>query len=89
MATLFLKHRVRDYDEWRKVYDKYGAFQKENGITSAVVYRGEDDPDDVTVVHEFASLEAARAFAGNADLKAAMGAAGIVGEPLFWITART
>jgi hypothetical protein len=89
MATLFLKHRVHDYGEWRKVYDKYGAFQKDHGITSATVYRGEDEPDDVTVVHEFASLEAARAFAGNADLKAAMGAAGVVGEPLFWIAGKT
>jgi hypothetical protein len=89
MATLFLKHKVRDYGEWRKVYDKYGAFQREHGITSAVVYRGEDDPNDVTVVHEFVSLDAARAFVGNADLKAAMAAAGVVGEPLFWIAART
>ena len=89
MTTVFLKHRVRDYGEWRKVYDKYGGFQKEQGITSAVVYRGEDEPDDVTVVHEFASLEAARAFVGNADLKAAMGAAGVIGDPLFWIATRT
>ena len=89
MTTLFLKHRVRDYGEWRKVYDKYADFQKESGITSAIVYRNEDDPDDVTVVHEFASLEAARAFVGNADLKAAMGSAGVVGEPLFWIATGT
>lgn len=89
MATLFLRHRVRDYHEWRSVYDRYGAFQKEHGITSATVYRGEDEPNDVTVMHEFATLEAARAFAGNSDLKSAMATAGVVGEPLFWITAKT
>ena len=63
--------------------------RRSSGITSATVYRGEDQPNEVTVVHEFASLEAARAFVGNADLKAAMAAAGVVGEPLFWIAGRT
>ena len=89
MATLFLKHRVRDYGEWRKVYDTYGDFQKESGDHSATVYQGAGDPNEVTVVHEFTSLEAARAFVRAPALKAAMEAAGAVGEPLFWIAAST
>ena len=89
MATLFLKHHVRDYGAWRKVYDTYGDFQKKSGITAATVYQGADDPNEVTVVHEFAALEAARAFIGDAGLKAAMAEAGAVGEPMFWIAAAT
>jgi hypothetical protein len=85
MTTMFLRHKVADYGAWRKEYDKHGDFQKANGILSATVYRGEDDPNDVTVSHEFGSAAEARAFIANTDLKAAMKAAGVVGEATFWI----
>lgn len=89
MTTMFLRHKVGDYDAWRKEYSKYGDFQKASGIRSATVYRGEDDPNDVTVSHEFASVDAARAFIANNDLKAAMKSAGVVGEATFWIASGT
>jgi hypothetical protein len=53
------------------------------------VYRSADDPNDVTVTHEFASIEAAKAFAGREDLKAAMQRAGVVGAPTIWFTNKT
>jgi quinol monooxygenase YgiN len=86
MATMFLRHKVADYKAWRKEYDKHPDFQKASGITVATVYQADDDPNDVTVVHEFTSMAAARAFVKNPDLAAAMKAAGVVGTPTFWCT---
>ena len=40
-------------------------------MTAEAVYQAVDDPNDVTVTHEFATLEAAQAFAGSAELRAA------------------
>jgi hypothetical protein len=40
-----------------------------------------DDPNDVTVVNEFASLEQAKAFAADPSLKEAMDRAGVMSEP--------
>jgi hypothetical protein len=40
------------------------------------------------VTHEFASLQAAQAFAGSAELKAAMHDAGVVGAPTVWFAER-
>jgi len=83
MTTMFVRHTVSDYAAWRKVYDSVAPMQKAGGVTAQAVYRGADDSNDVTVTHEFASLEAARTFAGSADLKAAM-QAGVVGAPTIW-----
>ena len=89
MATLFVRHTVSDYAAWRKVYDSVASLQKAGGVTAEAVYRSADDPNDVTVTYEFASIEAAKAFASSADLKAAMQRAGVVGEPTVWFTNET
>ena len=83
MTTMFVRHTVSDYAAWRKVYDSVAPMQKAGGVTAQAVYRGADDSNDITVTHEFTSLEAARTFAGSADLKAAM-QAGVVGAPTIW-----
>ncbi len=85
MATMFIRHTVSDYAAWRKVYDSMAPPRKASGVTAEAVYSGSDDPNDVTVTHEFASIEAAKAFAwARGDLKAAMQRAGVVGAPTIW-----
>ena len=48
------------------------------------VYQAADNPNDITVTHEFASVEAAQAFAKSDELKKAMQGAGVVGSPTIW-----
>lgn len=88
MATLFVRHRVADYSAWRQVYDRFAPRQKALGVIADSVYRAADDPNDITVTHDFASLEAAQAFAGHPELRAAMHDAGVVGAPTVWFTSR-
>lgn len=84
MTTLFVRHTVSDYAAWRKAYDGFAPVQKAKGVTAQAVYQAADNPNDVTVSHEFASLAAAQAFVGSAELKAAMQGAGVVGAPTVW-----
>ena len=86
MATLFVRHRVTDYAAWRRVYDDFRPTQTKLGVQAQAVYRGADDPNEITVAHDFASLDAARVFAGSPDLKAAMASAGVEGVPTVWFT---
>ena len=88
MTTLFVRHSVADYPAWRKVYDSVAPLQKAAGVTAEAVYRSADDPNNVTVTHEFTSLQAAKAFAGSEDLKAAMQRAGVLGAPTIWFTTK-
>ena len=88
MATLFIRHRVADYAAWRTVYDSVGPMQKRLGVRAESVNRSADDPNEITVTHEFDSVEAAKAFAGSAELREAMASAGVQGQPTMWFTTR-
>jgi quinol monooxygenase YgiN len=81
MALITVLHRVKDYDAWRKVYDDVKPMQQAGGVTAASVYRSKDDPSMVLVLHHFATMEAAEAFAASPDLRAAMERAGVEGMP--------
>ena len=89
MTTLFVRHPVTDYAKWRKAYDDFDAERQTMGVTSHGVYQLDGNPNDVTVYHEFASVEAAKAFASSPRLKEVMTMAGVQGAPTVWITNRT
>jgi quinol monooxygenase YgiN len=86
MTTMFVRHTVSDYKAWRRAYDDFAPVQKVKGVTAQAVYRAVDNPNDITVTHEFASIEAAQAFAKSAELKSAMQNAGVAGSPTIWFT---
>lgn len=86
MTTLFVRHDVADYGAWRALYDAFDAQRTAMGVTGDSVYRAADDPNNITVTHDFASLEAAQTFAASPELKDVMGRAGVVGAPDIWFT---
>ena len=88
MATLFVRHPVADFGRWKKAYDDFDAERQTMGVTSHGVYQADGDPNDVTVYHEFPTMEGAKAFAASARLKEVMAAAGVQGPPTIWFTNR-
>jgi hypothetical protein len=86
MVRVFIRHHVSDYAAWREAYDGFGDTQREHGVRAEAVYRGVDDPKDVTVTHDFDDAAAAKAFLGMSELKEAMNRAGVEGEPEIWLT---
>jgi hypothetical protein len=86
MATLFVHHTVADFGAWKQVYDGFQPTARGLGVTAGTVYVSADDPNDVTVIHEFATVDAAQAFAANEQLHAAIARAGVLGAPSIWIT---
>ena len=88
MATLFVRHTVNDHRAWRKIYDDFAPNLPKMGVTGQAVYQAVDDPNDITVTHEFPSVAAAQTFATNPELKKAMQAGGVVGAPTIWFTTK-
>jgi len=86
MTTMFVRHKVANYSAWRKGYDDFQSTQTAKAVKAQAVYQAADDPNDITVTHDFADLKAAHAFAGSAELKKAMQGAGVVGAPTIWFT---
>jgi hypothetical protein len=81
MALTIIRHQVRDYEAWRKVYDSVGPMWKAGGVIEESVYQAKNDPNDVVVLHRFNSIEEAEKFLVSSDLKDAMQRAGVVGAP--------
>jgi hypothetical protein len=83
---MFVTHEVKDFGNWKRVYDNFAATRKQLGVTGAGVYRNTEDPNQLTVTHQFADLKSAHAFADSEELKSAMQNAGVAGPPNIWFT---
>ena len=53
MVRMFVHHSVENYRTWRRAYDAFDAERKGLGVIGDDVYQAIDDPNDVTVYHDF------------------------------------
>ncbi len=86
MVRMFVRHPVENYTTWRKAYDDFDSERRTMGVTGNAVFQAADDPNDVTVWHDFSTLEQAQAFATSYRLKTVMTGAGVAGPPTIWYT---
>ena len=87
-VRMFVRHQVSDYTTWRRKYDEFDATRRKMGVAAQAVYQSTDDPNDITVYHDFRSLETAKGFAASPELKSAMQNAGVQGTPQIWFAIR-
>jgi hypothetical protein len=88
MTTMFVRHHVANFADWKKEYDGFDSERRTLGVTAQAVYQITDDPNDVTATHEFANVAAGKAFIANPALKEAMKRGGVQGEPTIWFANR-
>ena len=81
MTFILIKHRVSDYSNWKPVYDDTQEMATTMGQLSSRSFREESDPNLVTVLTEFDSLEHGQQFMNSNELKEAMQKAGVDGKP--------
>ena len=86
MIRLFVRHPVADFAHWKNAYDDFDEERSRMGVKAHACYQAVDDAHDVTVWHDFESMEAARAFMESARLREVMEGAGVTGEPTAWFT---
>jgi hypothetical protein len=84
MPTLFLKHKVANYDAWRPAYDGHLSKRTEAGLKEIGVYRDAKDPNELLIAWTAADVGKARTFISSPDLKTRMKEAGVVSDPKFW-----
>ena len=80
-AYTIATHPVRDFDAWKAIFDEFEPIRKETGERSAVVLRHADDPNMVTIINTWDSIEAPQAFLNREELKAGMAEAGVTAPP--------
>ena len=86
MVRLFARMNVAEYEAWRKVYDEFYGQRGAMGVLGAAAFQLVDDPNDVTLWHDFETAEAATAFASSDALRDVIQRAGVQGEPQIWFT---
>jgi len=70
---MYVRHEISDYATWRKSYDAFNAERTKMSVTGAAVYRAVDNPNDVTVTHDFKSADKAKEFASSAPFEGSHG----------------
>ena len=80
-AYTIASHPVNDFDTWKSAFDQFEPIRKEGGKRSALVLRHAEDPNMVTVINAWDTVETAQAFFDREELKAAMREAGVTAPP--------
>jgi heme-degrading monooxygenase HmoA len=86
MVAVIVRHRVQDFATWKPVFDEHGAARRKHGATGHQLYRSQSDPNEVTIVNTFATLDGAQAFINDPSLPEAMQRAGVTGPPEIHVT---
>lgn len=81
MALLIVRHKVKDYAIWRKIYDGDVGRRSEAGLGKGRVTRSVDDPNEVVLIFEASDVAKAKALGDSQGLKDAMQGAGVIDKP--------
>jgi heme-degrading monooxygenase HmoA len=72
MVYVVLQHEITNFEMLKQVYTDDAARRRRMGCLGGHIWRGADDPDQVSVVMEWDTVENARAFANSFELEQAM-----------------
>ena len=78
---MLIRHKVRDFFEWKKVYDTQLMKRIEVGLIEKHVFRGVDDTNEVTILYQAKDLARAKAFSQSPELRERMEKGGVVDKP--------
>jgi len=80
-SFLLIRHKVRNFSEWKLGYDAHGPKRVEAGLTEKHLLRGADAPNEVVILFEAMDLNRAKAFVESAELRETMQKLGVVDKP--------
>jgi quinol monooxygenase YgiN len=81
MAALIVRHRVANFEAWKKIFDEMEATRRQHGWIGHDLYRDANDPNLVTVVNHVRDLAGAKDYGMSPALREAMQRGGVLGAP--------
>lgn len=81
MPYVLIRHKVADYQKWRRAFDAHGRVRKSGGSRGGRLFRSAARPKDVFILFRWSDLRQAKKFTRSATLRRAMKAAGVRGKP--------
>lgn len=80
-VLLQVTHEVKNYDQWKEAFDSQKDIREKAGIKVKNIYVSADNANLVTVITKAPSVEVAKSFTANPNLKAVMESAGVISAP--------
>lgn len=81
MATVIVRHKVKDYKTWKPVFDKFVDARRAGGEKSYQIFHLDDQPNNILAIVDYDSLDNARKFFSSPKLKEEMGKGGVLEQP--------
>lgn len=81
MNHVVVRHRIKDYIQWKAVFDETEDLRHRYGLGRGWIHRGINDPNELVVTLEFQDIAKVQEFFECEELREAMNRGGVVGEP--------
>ena len=80
-SYLLIRHKVRDFSEWKRGYDNHLVKRNEAGLSEKHLLRSVLDSNEVVLLFEAKDLDRAKAFVDSAELRETMQKLGVLDKP--------
>lgn len=81
MTVGIIRHRVRDFEEFRQAFIAHAPFRKAAGCKGSSLMQMEDDPNNIVVMLEFDTPANFQAFGDDPAQQQVMESAGVLESP--------
>lgn len=81
MASVYMRHEVADYDAWKSHFDEHVSAREKHGAQGYHLFRGVENPNEVSILFEWDGTESARQFFQSSGIQDVMSEAGVVSDP--------
>jgi quinol monooxygenase YgiN len=81
MVHIIVHYKVKDYAQWKEVFDEHIKVRKESGSKGGRIFRDEQKPDNLAILFEWEDMAKARTFFESKFLKSASERAEVIGAP--------
>lgn len=87
MGYLLVRHKVKEFDEWKHVFEAHGEAQRKAGLRIDKVMRNAYEPNEVFLLFEVLDLAKARGFVFSPEVPRAQAESGVVDKPdIYFLT---
>ncbi len=69
MVHILVRHKVKDYDQWRKVFYEHLLASKPNGSQGGYIFRNKHEKNEVFVLMKWDHMDNFKKFSQSIDPK--------------------
>lgn len=81
MATIFVRHRVKNYAKWKKIFDAFAPTRKAGGELNYSIGHLPGKPNNLCLLFKWNTAANAAKFMKSKELRVAMKDAGVAEKP--------